>query len=108
MIDYPKPVAIRYPGGREEFGIAIDHETVEGGYVEAFHLGLGDFIEIDGVPRRVIEIKRLLATGRPGIEGTDGTARLRHEDPEARRPESVEPEGSNPPTKPSGRWVRDS
>lgn len=108
MKDAPKPVVIRYPGGAEEIGVAIDHETVEAGYVHAVHLGLGDVIEIDAVPRTVIGIRHSLATGRPAIPGVDATSRLTHGDPGDRRPKSVEPEGPNPKTKPSGRWVSDS
>ena len=84
MIDDPKPVLIRYPRGLEEVGIRIDHEWVDGGWVAAVLLELGDIIEIDDVPRRVIQIKSSLATGRPGIEGADATARFRHEPPDAR------------------------
>ena len=77
----PMPVLIRYPMGFEELGIRIDHEWVDGGQFAAALILPGDIIEIDDVPRRVIEVKRSLATGRPGIEGAGPTARIRHEPP---------------------------
>ena len=82
-MDDPKPVEIQYPGPRrlKEMGIAIDEETVEGGYIAWYGLGVGDIIEIDGDPRRVVAIRRALVMGRPGIEDADATARIRHETP---------------------------
>ena len=53
--------------------------TLEGGWVAVALLEFGDIIEIDDVPRRVTQIKSSLAMGRPGIEGADPTARIRHE-----------------------------
>ena len=108
-MDDPKPVEIQYPGSppKKELGIAIDDETVEGGYM-ATALEPGDIIKIDGELRRVVGIEALFATERPGIEGADVTTRIRHEPPDARRPPPGEPEGTDPQNKPRGHWVSDS
>ena len=90
-MDDPKPVVIRYPNGLEEVGIVIDDEWVEGGYIAAALLEVGDIIEIDDDPRRVVGIEALFAMGRPGIEGADATARIRHEPLDARRARPREP-----------------
>jgi len=79
----PQPVEISYREGMTEAGIVIDDETVEGGPIAANYLELGEIIEINGVSRRVVGIKRSLVAGRPGIEGVDATARVRHEPPDA-------------------------
>ena len=79
----PQPVEISYREGMTEAGIVIDDATVEGGPIAANYLELGDIIEINGVSRRVVGIKRSLVAGRPGIEGVDATARVRHEPPDA-------------------------
>ena len=79
----PQPVEISYREGMTEAGIVIDDETVEGGPIAANYLELGEIIEINGISRRVVGIKRSLVAGRPGIEGVDATARVRHEPPDA-------------------------
>ena len=82
-MDDPKPVEIQYPAPQrlKEMGIVIDDEIVEGGYIAWYGLDVGNIIEIDGDPRRVVGIRRSLVMGRPGIEGADATVRIRHETP---------------------------
>ncbi len=79
----PQPVEISYPDGMKEVGIVIDDDTVEGGPNAAHYVEIGDIIEINGVSRIVVEIQRSRVVGRPGIEGVDATARVRHEPPDA-------------------------
>ena len=83
MLAEREPVEISYREGMTEAGIVIDDETVEGGPIAANYLELGDIIEINGVSRIVVEIQRSRVVGRPGIEGVDATARVRHEPPDA-------------------------
>ena len=79
----PQPVEISYREGMTEVGIVIDDDTVEGGPIAANYLEIGDIIEINGVSRIVVDIQRSRVAGRPGIEGVDAIARVRHEPPDA-------------------------